>query len=109
MKNGLSRRRFIFATGAGGAALLSAGFMAGANAAGEMVDPSSPQAVALGYVTDGASVDTEKFKRYEAGQECANCQLYQGSADSESAACLLFAGQAVAAKGWCNSWVKKAS
>lgn len=108
MNKQISRRRFMFAASAGGVAVFGSGLLSNAAADMAAVDPSAPQAQALGYVVDATTTDTAKFARYEAGQECVNCQLYQGTADSESGGCLLFAGQAVAAKGWCNSWVKKA-
>jgi len=109
MKNALSRRRFIFAAGAAGAAVLATRALDVAAADAPMVDPAGPQATALGYVDDVTKVDAAKFARYEEGQHCGNCQLYQGAADAESGPCLLFPGQAVAAAGWCNSYAKKAS
>ena len=71
------------------------------------VDAADPQAVALGYVADATQTDTAKFKRYEAGQSCANCALYQGNADSETGPCPLFVGKSVRAAGWCNAWAPK--
>ena len=111
MKKSISRRQFIFTCGASGVAALGAKAMLGSVAlAADMppVEVSNPTAMALGYVTDATATDTAKFPRYEAGQECANCQLYTGAADSDSGGCPLFAGKSVAARGWCNSWVKKA-
>ena len=43
-----------------------------------MVDEKDPQAVALGYVADASRVDAKKYPKYAAGQNCANCALYQG-------------------------------
>jgi len=108
MKQVMNRRRFMFATGVGGAAVLASRVVDVAAADMPAVDMGSPQAMALGYVEDATKTDTAKFARYEAGQTCLNCQLYQGAADSASGTCPLFAGQSVAAAGWCNSWVKKA-
>lgn len=71
------------------------------------VDEASPQATGLGYKHDAAQVDKAKFTRYQDGQHCANCQLFMGAPDSEWGGCGIFAGQAVAAKGWCSAWVKK--
>jgi hypothetical protein len=104
------RRKFLFRASSTGVAVLAAhalpiSIVSAADVPD--VDPAGPQAVALGYVTDASATDTAKFARYEAGQTCANCQLYQGAADARSGPCLLFAGQAVAAAGWCNSWVQK--
>jgi hypothetical protein len=109
MSNIVNRRRFLFAAGSAGAAVLAIRALDVAAADMPAVDPAGPQAMALGYVVDATTVDKAKFPRYEAGQTCANCQLYQGAADSESGGCLLFAGQLVAGAGWCNSWAKKAA
>ncbi len=72
------------------------------------LDPKDPQAVALGYVADATKADKAKFPRYAAGQDCANCALYQGKPGDASGPCPLFAGKTVAAKGWCSAWAKKA-
>ncbi len=112
MKNPSNRRQFLFKCGASGVAVLGAqGLLQGAAVAADMepVSPSDPMASALGYVEDATTADTEKFSRYEDGQTCANCLLYQGEADSEVGGCPLFAGKTVTAKGWCNSWALKAS
>ncbi|MCC7121516.1 MAG: high-potential iron-sulfur protein [Gammaproteobacteria bacterium] len=71
------------------------------------VDPASPQASGLGYVEDAATVDKAKFTRFQDGQHCATCALYQG-ADAEWGPCGIFPGQAVAAKGWCSAFAPKA-
>jgi hypothetical protein len=70
------------------------------------VDPASPQAQGLGYVHDGATVDKAKYPRFQDGMACVGCALYQGGA--EWGGCGIFAGQAVAAKGWCNAFAPKA-
>lgn len=103
-----NRREFIiqcsFATGALAATVSTA------NAAdAPMVDEKDPQAAALGYKADGSKTDKVKFPKYAATQNCANCALYQGKADSKAGACPLFAGKQVAAKGWCSAWAKKAA
>lgn len=72
------------------------------------VDPKDPQAVALGYVADASKVDKVKYPRYAAGQDCANCGLYQGKPADASGPCPLFAGRTVAAKGWCSAYARKA-
>ncbi|MDA0822479.1 MAG: high-potential iron-sulfur protein [Proteobacteria bacterium] len=110
MNNSIDRRKFLFQASATGVAVLAAQLIPmGMVSAADLpaVDPAGPQATALGYVTDASTTDTAKFARYKAGQTCANCQLYQGTADASMGPCLLFAGQAVAAGGWCNSWVQK--
>lgn len=69
---------------------------------------ADPQAVALGYKADGTKTDTKKYPKYAAGQNCANCALFQGKAKDAAGGCPLFAGKQVAAKGWCSAWAKKA-
>ena len=98
----LKTRRIFLMTVSASAAGLSAGAFAQA-----MVDETSPQAVALGYVADATKVDVKKFPKYAAGQICGNCALYQGKATDAAAACPLFAGKQVSVKGWCSAWVKK--
>ncbi len=72
------------------------------------VDPASPQASGLGYVEDATKVDKAKQTRYQDGQHCATCALYQGAEGSEWGGCGIFAGQAVAAAGWCSAYAPKA-
>ena len=62
------------------------------------VDPKDAQAKALAYVHLSAKPDAN----------CANCQLYTGSADAEWGPCAIFPGKLVASAGWCSAWVKKA-
>lgn len=96
-----TRRTFLITAAACGAAL------AGTARAQVKLDEKDPQAVALGYVHDATKVDTKKFPKYAAGQACATCALYQGKPTDPWAGCPLFGNRQVAAKGWCNSWVKK--
>ncbi len=69
---------------------------------------NDPTAQTLGYKTDAAKVDKAKFPRYQTGQTCANCQLYQGKPGSAMGPCPIYGGKLVDAKGWCNSYAKKA-
>lgn len=73
-----------------------------------LVDEKDAQAVALGYVADAKRVDAKKFPKFAAGQNCANCALYQGKATDKAAGCPLFAGKQVAGAGWCSAWAKRA-
>lgn len=98
----LTTRRIFLMTVSTSAAGLGVGAFAQA-----MVDETSPQAAALGYVADAAKTDAKKFPKYAAGQMCSNCALYQGKATDAAAACPLFAGKQVSAKGWCSAWAKK--
>ena len=99
-----SRRSFIRILPAAGAALLGTRAMAQA----PMVDEKDPLAVSLGYVADAAKADKAKFPKFAAGQNCANCALFQGAAGAAAGNCPLFAGKQVAAKGWCSAYAKKA-
>jgi High potential iron-sulfur protein len=99
-----NRREFIVQLSLGSGALV-AGY---ALAQGPMVAENDPQASALGYKADASKVDKAKFPKYAAGQDCANCTLYQGKAGDAAGGCTLFAGKQVAAKGWCSGWIKKA-
>jgi High potential iron-sulfur protein len=99
-----NRREFIiqcsFATGA----LASTAVIADA----AMVEEKDAQATALAYKADGTKTDKIKFPKYAKEQNCSSCALYQGKADAKAAACPLFSGKQVAAKGWCSAWAKKA-
>jgi hypothetical protein len=104
MNHKLSRRAFLDRSVT--AALLAAGTLvpvAGvtvhtrAFAQSPAVDPADPTAKALEYVTKSPKPD----------QTCAGCALYQGKAGDSQGPCAIFPGRAVAAGGWCKSWVKK--
>ncbi|MBI3157098.1 MAG: high-potential iron-sulfur protein [Burkholderiales bacterium] len=96
-----TRRRFIRIVPAAGAALLAGGARAA------MVDEASPQARALGYVADAARADKSRFKQYAAGQRCTVCALWQGRPGDAVAACPLFPGTQVDARGWCSAFAKR--
>lgn len=66
-----------------------------------------PQAKSLAYVHDATTVDSAAQPRYEAGQECSNCALYQGGAGDEWANCSIFPGRQVKATGWCSVYAPK--
>jgi hypothetical protein len=63
------------------------------------VNPDDAQPKALSYVHASP----------EADRNCANCQLYTGSADSEWGPCAIFPGKQVAGAGWCSAWAKRSS
>ena len=101
----ISRRHFIIVA----ASLASASVLqTESRAAAPEVSESDATAQTLGYKSDGATVDTAKYPKYQSGQACANCQLYQGKAGDTSGPCTVFAGKLVSAKGWCSAYVKKA-
>ena len=99
-----SRRQFIQIIPVAGAAVLAS---RGAFAQANLVNEKDPQAVALGYVADATKADKAKFKNYAAGQNCANCALYQGKPTDATAPCPLFAGKVVGAKAWCSAYAKR--
>jgi High potential iron-sulfur protein len=102
MNQPLPRRVFLMTLAASGAALAT---HAQAQA---LVDEKDAQAAALGYVAEAKRADAKKYPKYAAGQNCANCALYQGKATDKAGACPLFAGKQVAGAGWCSAWAKKA-
>jgi High potential iron-sulfur protein len=98
----LPRRVFLMTVAACGTSLATSA------QAQALVDEKDPTAAALGYVADAKRVDAKKAPKFAAGQNCANCSLYQGKAIDKAAACPLFPGKQVAGAGWCTAWVKKA-
>ena len=48
-----------------------------------------------------------KYANFAAGQNCANCLLFQGTASDPWAVCGAVGGKQVNAKGWCVAWAKK--
>ncbi len=102
MNHPLPRRVFLMTLAASGAALAT---QAHAQA---LVDEKDSQAVALGYVADAKRVDVKKFPKFAAGQNCANCALFQGKATDKAGGCPLFGAKQVAGPGWCSAWAKRA-
>lgn len=103
-----SRRRFLkLAT-----TVVSAGAVAGALPRAARADDlphlaeSDATATALGYKEDAGKVDATKYPQHKAGQTCANCKFFQGSA--AFGPCQLFPGKAVNGKGWCSAYAAKA-
>ena len=62
---------------------------------------------ALGYKTDASQIDKTKYPKYQTGQVCGDCQLYQGKPGSAEGPCPIYGGKLVDAKGWCSAYVKK--
>lgn len=102
-----SRRTFVIQslTGAGALAALAITNTALAQAA---VTDTDPQAVALGYQTDGTKTDTKKYPGYAATQSCSGCALFQAQASGSTGSCAVFGNKLVSSKGWCSAWTKKA-
>jgi len=96
---------------AGSLAVVSAaiaGSVGNAAAQGARVDEKNAQASSLGYKHDATKVDKVKFAKYQAGQTCANCTLFQGKPADAWGGCAIFPGKQVAGKGWCSAYAKKA-
>jgi hypothetical protein len=98
-----ARRRFLVRCLAAAAALplLSAGAQRALAQALKPLPPDLAQAKALKYSADAAKVTDAAHKP---GSQCANCQFFQAA----TGACQIFPGYAVAPKGWCSAWAKKA-
>ncbi|HLX03495.1 MAG TPA: high-potential iron-sulfur protein [Trinickia sp.] len=95
-----SRRSFLIASVGIGSSLIVAQRVGAA----QQLSESDPQALSYGYQTDASKVDKAKYPTYQAGQECANCSLYQGKAGTPSGGCVLFGAKQVAAHGWCSAY-----
>lgn len=103
-----SNRRTFVIQSVMSAGILATTRLAQAQAPAPLVQDSDPQAVALGYKSDATKADKAKYPKYAAGQQCANCALYQGKPTDAAGTCPLFAGKQVGAKAWCSAWAKKA-
>lgn len=66
-----------------------------------------PQAKSLGYVHDATTVDQSKYTRYQPGQACSNCALFQAQGSDEWARCSIFPGKLVNKAGWCSAYAPK--
>ena len=75
-----------------------------ASAQESQVDENDTLAQQLHYKHDATQAQDPK---YQSGQLCETCQLYQGQAGEEWGPCPLFQNKLVNAKGWCNAWVPK--
>lgn len=66
-----------------------------------------PQAKSLSYVHEASTVDTARQPRYQSGQICSNCALFQGKGNDEWAGCSIFPGKLVKSSGWCSVYAPK--
>jgi hypothetical protein len=106
MKN--SRRAFFVQSWSCASALSALAMTRSAQAqTPALVSETDPQAVALGYKTDGTKTDAKKYPNYSASQRCEACVLFQGKASNGPGSCAVFGNQLVASKGWCSAWTKK--
>lgn len=82
------------------------------------LDPHDAQAQALHYTIDATDAVMESGKTAaDAGQNCANCQLFSGTPGREWGPCAIFSYRVdpdskmhlvVAAAGWCQAWAPRA-
>lgn len=72
------------------------------------LDERDPHAKAVGYVEDVARVDRRVYPKFTAGSTCDNCALYRVPAQAWSE-CTLFPRKLVAARGWCDAYVRRAA
>lgn len=101
-----SRRRFLtLLGGAAGSAMLLSAMPRRASAADlPHLTEADPTAKALHYTEDASKAPAP----HKAGQACANCKFFQGTAGQAYAPCALYPGKAVNAKGWCAGYAAKA-
>ena len=66
-----------------------------------------PQAKSLSYVEDATTIDSARLPRYQAGQDCSNCALFQDKDGAEWAGCSIFPGKLVSAAGWCSVYAPR--
>jgi hypothetical protein len=97
---------FSVAAAAQGGAVLAQASKPGAQP--KRVDENEQQAQALGYKHDAAKVDQAKFKTFQPGQLCSNCNFFKGKASDTWGPCDIFSGREINARGWCSAWAKKA-
>ena len=104
-----SRRSFIATAAVAASAALVGLKPHSARAAGANLphlSESDPLAKSLGYQMSAKNVDKSKFPTYKAGERCADCRFFQGTAGEKSGfgGCQIFAGYSVSADGWCASF-----
>ena len=66
-----------------------------------------PQAKSLAYVEDTSMIDGAKQPRFQTGQACSNCALFQKKDDPDWGGCSIFPGKLVKATGWCSVYAPK--
>ena len=71
------------------------------------IDPGSPRAVLLGFVTDHEQVDQARWVKkrddVDGKQQCASCALFKAT-NTNLGICAIFNDRQVPATGWCNAW-----
>ncbi len=66
-----------------------------------------PQAKSLSYVEDATTINSARQPRFQAGQACSNCALFQKKDDPDWGGCSIFPGKLVNAAGWCSVYAPK--
>ena len=97
---GMNRRIFVIHS-IMGAAAAAVGVRVGAEL--PKLQESDPQAVLHGYKLDAAKTDKVKFPKYEAGQTCGNCALFEDQPGGWGK-CAAFPGKLITTAGWCDLW-----
>ena len=97
----LSRRRLLrrLALGTSAASLAAGALRTTRAASAPLLSVDAPEAKAVKYVENAWDAPGAT-----AGNNCANCGLYQGPNGSSQGPCQLFPGKEVKAAGWCSSW-----
>jgi hypothetical protein len=96
----VSRRVFMIQSIVGGVGLACARV---ALAEMSKLQEGESAAVEHGYKLDAAAVDKKKFPKYEAGQICGTCQLYEDQGQGWGG-CALFPNKLVGVNAWCDAW-----
>ncbi|HEX4153814.1 MAG TPA: high-potential iron-sulfur protein [Steroidobacteraceae bacterium] len=109
MQRKISRRAIVKGSLLAGALIPALGLIGTAAEADAMtpLDPSDPQAKALGFVTDTTKVNAAAYPTHKPSQKCGTCAQYQGKPGSTSGGCNIFVGHTVPVGGWCSVWVQK--
>ena len=75
----------------------------------EMVDPTSPSAASLGFVSSYQSVNTSRYPKYKDGQRCGKCALFSISTyDDTIGKCPLYPRFTVSVDSWCSAFAFRA-
>lgn len=102
----VTRRRFLGLLGGIAGSALLVGLLPRTARAADLphLTEADPTAKALHYTEDASKAPAP----HKAGQACANCRFFQGSAGQAYGPCSLYPGKSVAAKGWCAGYSAKA-
>lgn len=102
----MKRRQFLAASGA----VMASSVVGSGACAQEMLNPRSPNAVALGFHSQHNQVDAKKWRKKAGGpgesQRCGTCALFTAT-DGGKGSCRLFKGKGVPESGWCNGWTTR--